>query len=112
MEGLQVFLLAGVIFGIGLGFAIVNPDTFRNILFIVGGIIFGAFFRDVNLADPSGYGLMAILMALVGVCVVAFPHIIKEEEKAQQEAIERRTTPREDTKSVLERIFKSPPAEK
>jgi len=77
-----------VIFGIGLGFAVANPGSFRNVLFIVGGIIFGAFFRDLNLADASGYGLMAMVTAFLGVCIVVFPHIIKEEEKAQEEALE------------------------
>ncbi len=112
MEIYNRFLLAGFIAGGLLAFAVLTQGSARkSFFFLIAGTVFGVVFHDLKFEGREGMATLAAVFT--GLLVVAVPHILNEEKKAEEEARDRRTTPVENTTvTILDRIFRAPPADK
>ncbi|MBX9878055.1 MAG: hypothetical protein K2Y22_06305 [Candidatus Obscuribacterales bacterium] len=111
MEINNNFLVAGFIAGGLLAFAVLTQGSARkSFFFLIAGTVFGVVFHDLKFEGREGMAMLAALFT--GLLVVAVPFILHAEKKEEDAARERRTTPGKDTLATLNRIFRSPPAEK
>lgn len=103
-------VVAGVIAGVGFAAALLTKGGFRNLVFLFAGFFFGTWIVKIPL-EGHDHSLMLVAM-LTGLMLFAVPYILHKEKQAEEEELERRTTPREDTRATLNRIFRQPPADK
>ncbi len=105
-------LIAGMIAGVGFAVAVFSKGNFRNVVFFAAGVFLGVLAAGHVTVDGDRDIAVLLMAFMTGLVVFAVPYIIQAEKKAEDEAAKSRTTEREDTRKVLNRIFRSPPADK
>lgn len=105
-------LIAGLIAGVGFAVAVFSEGGFRNLAFLVAGVFLGMLAAGHVTVDGDKDIALLLIAFMAALIVVAVPYILHAEKKAEEDAMRSRTTEREDTRKVLNRIFRSPPADK